>query len=337
MTKRVPSTLLVIALVVVFESFALSVRADCGISCDDPCCIDGGSCTSVSGYDCPALWTVRADAVALHRDRPAGNVLFENAFQPVQNLTGSDFNFGYEAGVDLSLIRHLDCLPDLEFRYLKVDGWNSSANTATNYFDPLRINTATPVFLPSGRTIDAADASRLDNFELNFRRTCDWLILLAGFRYIEIDEDFHADLTDTIAFSPTVTYDTTTQNRLYGAQLGAEAFLWQCGCLCVDAVAKGAIFHNSGRQNSVLGTTVFRSPAAGGSDGVSLLGEANLTARYSLSENLSLRGGYGLLAINGLVLATEQVNATSFAFGNGVERGGTVFYHGAFLGLEYIR
>lgn len=299
-------------------------------SCDSPC--DRDACGPSDMYN--AIWMVNANAIALHRERPSGDVLFENAVQTSQNLQGSDFDFGYAAGFDLSLIRCLGAGQGVEVRYLKDDGWNSTTAVSTSDTDPLRINTATPIFLPGGGTIDASYGSQLDNLEINYRRTNEWLTSIVGFRYIELDERFDAGIDTTSA--GLVSYDTTTQNRLYGIQLGVEALLWEHAQWSIGAAAKAGIFHNSGSQNSELATNAFQSRATGSEDKVAMLGEIGLTARYCLTENLSIRGGYGLLAIDGLVLATDQVRESDFAYGTGIDGDGEVLYHGAFLGLEYL-
>ena len=307
-------------------SYSDSFWSDCG-TCDD--------CRVCDCSGCP-VWTVNAAVVALHRNHPAGNVLFNNAVQPGQEMRGSDFDFSYRAGIDLSVKRHFSRLPAIEVRYLKNDGWHSGAGLVTNTADALRINTADPIFLNSGRTINASYGSRLDNLEVNASWGRECFTWLAGFRYIELDDTFRADLVDAVISNPTVTFDTTTQNRLYGFQLGVEAFLWQRGRLSVDATAKGAILHNSGAQTSRLGTPAFQTPAFGSKDHVSLLGEANLIVRYSLLDSMWIRAGYGVLLVDDLALATDQMNATSFATGQGIDIDGTVFYHGAFLGLECV-
>ena len=250
-----------------------------------------------------------------------------------QKLDASDFDFGYRAGVDLSVMRRFDCLPDIEFRYLADDAWNSRAGAV----DILRINTRNPLTLDTNRDVYASYGSELHSFELNLRSAGRGRVTwLAGFRYLELDENFHADLVDVTNPSSTVTYDIATRNRLYGAQVGLEAVLLNVGRrLRLDFVGKAGIFGNSGAQSSFLATDSAVNPAAGSADKAVFVGEAHLAAIYCVTGNVSLRASYGVMGITDAVLATDQVNATSFIFRDGIDDGGDVFYHGGLLGLEY--
>jgi hypothetical protein len=305
----------------------------CGASVDQWVCHGDAFAASCRNCDTP-VWTVRADALALARTRPSDRVLYANPLQPQQQLDAADFHLGYEAGIDLSLKRLLACGYALELRYLKNDAWNGTALTATDTNDPLSINAAIPVFLPTGRTIDAQYASQLDNLELNFVVPCKTVDWLAGFRYIELDEQLRAELADAVTPSPTVTHSIGTQNRLYGAQLGADVLILQRGGLQVNTIFKGALFHNSSQHASILDTGVIQVDAAGTADRAALLVECSLTARYELTECLSLRGGYTILALDEVTLASDQLSSTNFLNGTGVDGTGNVFYHGGLLGLE---
>lgn len=58
---------------------------------------------------------------------------------------------------------------------------------------------------------------------------------------------------------------------------------------------------------------------------------------YLLTDRWSVRGGDRLLWIDGVALATDQVAASDFAFDRGTDPTGDVFYHGAFVGMHYVR
>jgi hypothetical protein len=151
---------------------------------------------------------------------------------------------------------------------------------------------------------------------------------------LELDEDFHADLID--ATNSSGTYDVATRNRLYGAQVGFEAALLNVeNRLRLDAVGKAGIFGNSGAQSSVFATDMVTVSATGRADKAAFVGEAHLAAVYCLTGNLSLRASYGVMGISDAVLATDQINATSFILGNGIDGDAGVFYHDGQLGLEY--
>jgi hypothetical protein len=288
--------------------------------------------------DCPSTkWGVRAGALALFRESPDSAVLFVNPLDTTENLDAADFDFGYKAGYELSVMRRLQRWPDVEFRYMGCDAWTARAGTSTTTAAPLAINAQIPVFLPTGRDITAVYASDLDSFELNLRtdRWLDCVTLLVGFRYLELDEAFQADLVDAVTPAPTVRLDTTTQNRLYGVQVGVEVMLCEWRRFSLDFVGKAGLYHNSGAQTTVLDSGVITVPALGEADRASFLGEAHLAAVYCLRENLALRASYGVMGISDLALATDQIDQLNFFTGTGISAGGDAFYHGGFLGIEF--
>jgi hypothetical protein len=65
------------------------------------------------------------------------------------------------------------------------------------------------------------------------------------------------------------------------------------------------------------------------------VGEAGISVRYCFCENLAVRGDYRAVWVDGVALASEQINATNYLDFSGAATSGDVFYHGSFLGLEY--
>jgi hypothetical protein len=153
---------------------------------------------------------------------------------------------------------------------------------------------------------------------------------------VELDEVFHTDLIDAVTPAPTVLYDTSTQNRLYGAQLGVELKLFEVDeRLSLEFTGKAGIYHNSGAQTSVVDTGVVVVPAFGRADRAAFLGEAHLAVNYCLCNNLSIRASYGVMGISNLALATDQMSEIDFLTRTGMSANGNAFYHGAFLGLDF--
>jgi len=292
-------------------------------------CADDCDC-----YTSPT-WTFGADAVFMQRGRPDSLVLMQDAAAPARNLNADAFGFDFTTGWDVSLERNT-INGGLEARLLSIDGWNS-ATTAMVGPPPtlVRINNFVPFFLPGVTSVNATYNSELLSAELNLRRRLtDRINLLGGFRYLELDEHFHATLNAAVLPS---TYDTATQNRLYGGQLGADATLWCGDRLTVEGLLKAGIFHNIAGQNTILDTGVVVVNAADDDDRVAFLGELAFTANYCLTDTLSLRAGYDLLWVETVALAADQIPATNFFTGGGIAADGGAFYHGAFVGLEYRR
>jgi hypothetical protein len=258
-----------------------------------------------------------------------------NPADPAQNLNAAAFEFGFQPGVELSLERRFAGGNGCEVRYLGVDPWKAPASTATP-FPLLQVNSAPPVFTPAGTRIDAGCRSDLHSFELNAKHACgEWLTMLGGFRYAELEEQFTATLIDPpIPFL----YDTRTHNRLYGVQCGADALLWDCGGpLTIDVIGKAGIYGNRASHDSFYSTGVVTLPAGDKASSTAFLGEMSLAAAYRLTARVSLTGGYRLLWIDGVALATDQVAVSDFVLSRGISTGGDAFYHGGFVGLQYAR
>ena len=67
----------------------------------------------------------------------------------------------------------------------------------------------------------------------------------------------------------------------------------------------------------------------------SFVGETGLSGIYQMTEHWALRADYRVMAVSGVALATEQVAVSNFNTGLGYDTGGSVFYHGLFLGLDF--
>ena len=284
-------------------------------------------------------WTARAAMVMMKRTKPSHRILFQDPLDPARNFDRGEFQFDFEYGVDASMARRLNHCNDLQFRYLRIfNGWDSSA-TGSTYSNPgLVVRSSPPLFLTPGRDVLATYDSELGSYELNLRRRFnDHLTLLMGFRYTEVDERFRADLPGP---GPILgTYDTATENRLFGLQFGGEAVLWDCGGrLRIDNILKAGIFANaSGEQNTLLDTGAAVFTASDRTEELAFVGEVGFYAVFRLTDHVSIRGGYQAMVIEGLALAPDQVAVTDFTAGNGIDAGGNLFYHGALVGIEVTR
>jgi len=181
-------------------------------------------------------------------------------------------------------------------------------------------------------TVGASYDSELCSLEANVRLPhSDRVIWLAGFRYLELDERFHADIPSG------VTPDLATRNRLYGGQVGAEARLWQLGRWELEGTAKFGLFGNAAAQDGVYDTGLVAAER-GATAGTLACGiEAGLAAVYPVTSRLSMRGAYNVLWLGNVALATDQVPVSNFIADTGLDTHGDAFYHGAFVGIVYRR
>jgi hypothetical protein len=286
----------------------------------------------------PDVWRVTADALFLQRNDPAAGVLVIDAIDDTEILNANDLDFGVHAGFDMSLTRRFGDRFAVEARYFGIAAWDAQAATITTPGRLLQVNSTPPRFPEAGTSVEADYSSGLHNVEINGH----WLIredwaLLAGFRYAELDEDFA--MSSSGATNPFL-YQTTTRNRLSGFQLGTAFSLWdRGGPLSVDGVLKSGIFGNRAAQRSEWDGGAVLPPVSDAASETAFIGEIGAIGSYRLTNHLSVRAGYRLLWIDRVAWAAAQIAASDFDPDSlqGIDATGDAFYHGAFVGLEYVR
>ncbi len=308
------------------QAVAQSIPASCGT-------------IAASNYDdciCTAMtprWLARGSLLYMDRATDDSLVLMENTANPSEQLNTADFDFGWNVGFDVSLMRIAWDDDAIEIRYLDLGQLDSSTRTATNAAQ-LRINAEPPVFAPNVQSIDARATSKLFGVEANYRlATCYPVTLLAGIRYVSLDETCMAILDAT---PQTFTYSASTRNDLYGGQVGAITCPHPIcfGWLYVSGFAKAGVYANDAAQHSLLSTTAADLAASDSVVSTAFAGECGVSAEIRISEHLAVYGGYSLLSLESVAIATEQIPATDFFNATGIDdRGGTIF-HGAQLTIE---
>jgi len=299
--------------------------------CGEGCC---------GGY-CDPVWTVRADALLLNRSRlPDQTLLVDGTFKP--RFNADQFDEPVQVGWEIDVTRRLNCDWDLEARYFDLGGQsaNSPTITSSNGAGVLYAPTAQGLFFPPLNN-NLSYTSRLQDVELNARRgPNDWLTLLAGFRYLDLDDRILVNQLTT--GNTAATQKLEGFNSLLGFQIGADASLWRRGSFSVDALVKAGIYDDLARNALTYDSTSLAVHAATGAsaDRAAFCGEIGITLDYDLTQRLSLRGGYQLLWLDGVALASQQpiVNPPPLVgAATTVATRGDLFYNGAFVGLEYRR
>jgi hypothetical protein len=300
---------------VMFESGAMgccdSVGGYCGGACGDCCC---------------RQWTIRGEA--LFWARSSDSVPLVSA--PVL-VTSSDLDLGVAVGPRVTAIRHgaWGTCWDVEGSYFGIEDWSNTlllGNIDTYLTTPV-INV--PAAVPGTLTYD----STLRSGEINLRRTYStWVTWLVGFRWIEVDENLTAD------FGGGATHSVAVNNTLFGGQVGLDAMLWEVGPnWSLTGVAKAGVYGNDADALTTTAGIIGPLPLIAATGGqASFVGEVGLNARYRWTDRLTLIGGYNVLWITGVALAPEQLATTNITTGlAAVNSDGSLFYHGANLGLEY--
>ena len=289
-------------------SEAAAPEAPAGTSRSNCCC------------NCDPLWIVDADAVFLQRSAPRSQQV------TLSGGNNDQLKCPVAAGFDIDLVRQHVAGTDwgLEGAYLGVDSFHSQET----------------VEFPYHGYFSGDYQSALRSVELNARRDWnDWLTILAGVRFINLAENV-AESSLVVAPPPELWVmagrnDNSTNNQMVGFQLGADTRVLQRDRFNINFISKAGIYGN----RATNANWTVNPGAPGGFSYYSALanpaafeGELKLAATYSITDALSFSVGYQLMWLSGVALATDQPLGTAR-----VDSSGTVFYNGAFVGLEYCR
>jgi len=190
--------------------------------------------------------------------------------------------------------------------------------------------------------------TRMHSFELNRTWNGRRWSFLTGFRYLRVEDDlrllsFDLDTSidpETDSFGD---YSIDTKNDLFGLQAGIRhqrrSRLLENLSFAFDG--KAGIYGNSASQTQSV-------VDFGGSDDpfplrprfkdhrgqVAFVGETNLHAVLALTTNLELRTGYNLIWVDGLALASGQLELDDVPV-TGTSTAGGGLFHGASVGLMF--
>jgi hypothetical protein len=296
--------------------------------CDDPCC--GIDCGAGVGSCCPK-WYGTIGTVVLQREDPTpGTIVADNPGATTRFFGAEDFDFDFEAGYELGLARRFDNGCILEGRYFAVDSTAAATIVTPGGFIGAGFTG------PGGTNIAGRYLTMLDSTELNIRRQHnDRLSLLGGFRIVELRDQADFNLNNNVARG-----NYRFSNQLYGGQLGGNLDLsprgkrWLANVETKAGVygnlAKGGIYEFQG--NNFIGT--FN----GDGNNTAFVGEINLNTGFWLTDHVALRGGYQLLWIENIALASDAAvrSLLNPSLLNNVSDDQGLFYHGATAGIDFV-
>jgi hypothetical protein len=289
-------------------------------------------------------FTATADMIAMQRANFHSFTLLSNGRGGTEALNANELNFEMRTGPKLNLILHEVLFGnDLEIGYMFIDGYSLSKSTMESsgplFFNGPLGTTETP---PSGPLLLRRPGeirfdyiSRIYSAEANLRHDIlPRVWLLAGFRYV----DLHEQLGGTAMVSgqgetPFIT--SNIDNHLYGGQLGAGVQILKLGeKIMLVGVGKAGMFSNQSDLTLFGGN---EGDAVGGVKGqLAFLGEVDLVGSYCITENIAVRLGYQAMWLSGVGTASDQLDLangpTAPAWHPNTQS--SLFYHGAFLGLE---
>lgn len=186
--------------------------------------------------------------------------------------------------------------------------------------------------------------------------------VLAGFRWLQLNDDLQGDLTPGDRTAPTwkttcpfcdlfqVTpggpigalppfWTTGTTNNLYGVQVGVDGTIFEFDRFSLNGRVTMGLFENHADQSAGVSIQKIVYPAKATANGAAFVSEASLQVQYRVTQGLSLKAGYEVLWLVGVALAPGQIQQTFAAPSDvralGVNHGSNVLFQGATFGLEY--
>jgi hypothetical protein len=309
---------------------ALVEEATCDASCDT-CCEGCGRCDCCCwNHCCRPLWSVRAGAIFLTRSSPNSSPIVRDGTDTVTLLNSRSFGFDWVSGPDIELTRRVDrtyALDGINVRYFGVASLaaDNSIDTVGTWRFPNSAGTE------SAAVIDSLYRSQLYSFELNAAHNidCTGLTWLAGFRWVQLNDQLHNAATA----SGTVNYNTTTQNNLYGAQIGLIVNSPpDAGPFSLRWTSKAGVYGNAAR-NYWTADSVFLSGDSQGQ--LAFVGDVNVIGTLEISEHVSLQGGYQLLWVEDVAVAGDQFAVMQQdTTQTGIKTTGGAFFHGALASVN---
>ncbi|MEX2113091.1 MAG: hypothetical protein WD845_07885 [Pirellulales bacterium] len=300
------------------DTTAVAIEEDCCPSCNSCQCRCWDHC-------CRPLWTVNAGAIFLTRSTPHRSPILEDSTTDTTLLNSNDFNFNWATGADVQVTRRVDrtcALDGLDVRYFGVQSWQ--ANTSLDTAGPWQFPNSDSS-LPAAE-FDSVYRSQLYSVEANAHHNidCTGLTWLAGARWLQLNDQLNIVATDSVATD----YRTTTQNKLYGAQIGMIVrAVPDDSPITLRWTSKAGVY-GSATRNYWSADSTFLS--ADGQGQLAFVGDVNVTAAVALSDHVSLQGGYQLLWIEGVAVAGDQFAVMQESTTqDGINSAGGAFFQGA--------
>ena len=301
----------------------------------------------------PRWYDIYADVLYLERNEVSRVVNFMSSgiSGPIA-LSSDSMSFNDEYGFRVGGAIQIGNGNALEAHYMGTFNWDARAQVTDaggNLFSAFSDFGTSPFngFDDSDGATFASIAygTTFHSVEMNYRQR--WMApnprvqgsWLYGARFFELSEGFEHRITGRAG---STNYQIGTYNALIGFQVGGDGWLTIIPGLRVGGEAKVGIYGNRAKQGSTIVATSIANPVieSAKSRSVAFLGEAQLEAIWRISHRWTFRAGYEFLYVDGVALAIENFNSgPPFVAGQrtvSINDNGDVFYHGGFLGLEWI-
>ena len=277
----------------------------------------------------PARWVIRGELMSMSREEEDEQFILFRTTDNAGLFSMSDFEFDSELAYRVSAQFNFKHNLGVEAVYLRLHE-ELNSEIEIDDADPLQLQAAGIVINSPVDPFDLFYQSRLQSAEANLRyvpNCCYCCSYIAGFRWLELDEIFRADVE---AAPPPLQVETT--NTLLGGQIGAESQHWvNYGILRIDSSIRGGVYQNNASSVSQLDPALV---AANNSD-IAWIGEAEVAANFPITKHAYVRVSYRLIHIAGIAVAADQINSTDLAVPvTQLDTDGDAIFHGWSVGLE---
>lgn len=252
-------------------------------------------------------WAVRSGALILDAggslpDRP---LLTRGNLFPV--LSSGAIDAGVGAGWEVELEKQISKQWSIGTRYSRIDSWEERFSRS-GLVNGAGVRFSNSVLGVLGAVTGAYDLSYGVDFGsldvMAKRRLAEWCKVSIGVRHLRLDDHFSARITGG-GFTTLVGLEA--DNELTGGQIGTEILLLEYNRFSVLANGLTGVYYNDVNTRVSTRTNIPRSSQFR-ADTTALVSELELKTRYSLSQRISIEGGYRLLFLDNIALATEQAN-----------------------------
>ena len=313
-------------------------------------CVAGDACGSghgLCGPVCPR-WVVQVDALMLWQSNIGSRPLLAS-YDPETMVVGptalnaNEAQPPMSAGPRVGLFYNVNKTYSLEGNYFQLRPFAGQATTGYGNF--VEQNLAGNTFpFDTDTVFDLASLytrASIQSAEFNVRRRECWcpITWLAGFRWVEWDQQLHVDeLAASGTFSSL--FRTDTVNNLYGGQIGAELGLWTGAAFNVTGIGKAGLFLNDAAQSSKYQDSLGSFEAVSASaNRTAFFGEIGVNGSLQLTSWLAWRVGYSLFWLSGVAVPANQLAVTDLNLARlpptaSINTGGSVFLQGVTTGLE---
>ena len=265
----------------------------------------------------------------------------------VEAFKSSQFQQGFSAGPKIDLIYHGNSGYSAEFSYFNISNQSDTRVIGPdNPPDWLLMKAPAPFWqtqdlkdqaMAWSGTTNLYSAEANGRLELSSRVT-----VLAGFRWLELNDKLLGTLTP-VKFIPPF-WNTSAVNNLYGAQIGVDGKILELGRFSLNGLIKAGLFDDNAGQSTGVSLQKEVYPSSASTNHAAYAGEASVQLKYQLSNGLALKAGYEVLWLDGVALATGQIQETiatehipppSTVRTLGINCGSGLLFQGVTAGLEY--